>query len=555
MEDRVLILALRGRDSQVLAHLIERQSETFQVCASLAELAREAARGAGTAIVTEESLAGPGFADLVRWIDAQPTWSDLPFILLATRRSGRRPEEALAALGRLGNVVVLERPVHGETMGRAVASALRARKRQYEARRRLLDLAAAEARLQHLNATLEAQIGRRTQELSDANNMLMQEIAERERAQAALAQSQKMEAIGQLTGGIAHDFNNLLTVIGGNLEMVQRRLTDDRAVVMAQSALHATDRAGKLTRQLLAFSRSQRLTLRPVDLNALIEDTIDLVVRTIGPQYVLELDLADRPIWAMADANQVELALLNLAINARDAMKGGGALRISSAIEPARDTSLQAGDYAVVRVGDTGEGIPADLLPRVIEPFFTTKAIGKGTGLGLSQVYGIAQQSGGTVQIDSTVGVGTTVEIWLPAASPEHPGACEETHAAAATAGRRQRVLVIEDDAAVRAFIVDSLKALGYAVEEAADGEEGLDRLRRSEPELLIVDFAMPGMNGVQVVSEARRLSPCLPIILATGYADMQAVDKVMQPEHVLLKPFQIRDLEAAISVVLENAC
>jgi signal transduction histidine kinase/ActR/RegA family two-component response regulator len=544
-------LALRGRDAEVVGQLLARQGEVCRVCKSLSELAREAARGAGCAVVTEESLAGDDFERLTRWLDEQPPWSDFPFILLATKRSGHRPQAALMMLEKLGNVVVLERPIHGETLARAVASAQRGRRRQYEARRRLLDLAAAEARLKHLNATLEGRIAQRTQELSDANNQLMQEIAERERAQAALAQAQKMEAIGQLTGGIAHDFNNLLTVIGGNLEMVQRRVTDDRTAVMTQSALHAADRAGKLTRQLLAFSRSQRLTLRPVDLNALIAETLDLVARTIGPQYAIEVHAAPEPIWAMADANQVELAILNLAINARDAMPGGGALRISSAIEAASDPSLSPGDYAVVRVADTGAGIPPDVLPRVIEPFFTTKAIGKGTGLGLSQVYGIARQSDGTVRIESTVGEGTTVEIWLPVAPEALRTARPQVEAPAERDGDLRRVLVIEDDAGVRDFVVECLQTLGYRVEAAVNGEEGLERLRAASWELAIVDFAMPGMNGAEVVAEARKFAPDLPIILATGHADMQAVDRVMKPEQVLLKPFQIRELEAAIQTAL----
>jgi signal transduction histidine kinase len=238
----------------------------------------------------------------------------------------------LATLAALGNVVVLERPIHGETLSSAVTSALRVRRRQYEARRRLEELQTAEERLRQLNATLETRILARTEELSHANNQLMQEVSERERAQAALVQSQKMEAVGRLTGGIAHDFNNLLTVIFGNLEMIQRRTDEERVLRLAKFAAQAAERAAKLTHQLLAFSRTQRLTLRPVDLNGLIVGMNDLLIRTIGPQIRIVTQLSDHAPWAMADENQLELAILNLAINARDAMPDGGVLTIETSV-------------------------------------------------------------------------------------------------------------------------------------------------------------------------------------------------------------------------------
>ncbi|HEY0053076.1 MAG TPA: ATP-binding protein, partial [Caulobacteraceae bacterium] len=395
MEERVLLLALRGRDAEVIEQLLTRQGHACRICGSADELAQELARGAGTALVTEESLGDGDRKQLADWLATQPPWSDFPFVLLATKRAGCRPTEARRILEQLGNVVVLERPIHSETLGSAVTSSLRARRRQYAARRHLEELKAAEERLTEVNGSLEVRIGDRTAELSEANNKLMQEVAERERAQAALVQSQKMEAVGQLTGGIAHDFNNLLTVICGNLELVQRRVDDPKVARLAQYALQAADRAAKLTHQLLAFSRTQKLTLRPVDINALIEGMDDLLARTIGPQLKIEMALAAASPWAMADANQLELAVLNLAINARDAMPEGGDLRISTS-EEAGGGGLAEGRYVVIRVTDTGTGIPAHLLERVFDPFFTTKPIGKGTGLGLSQVYGIAQQSGGT---------------------------------------------------------------------------------------------------------------------------------------------------------------
>jgi signal transduction histidine kinase len=547
MEDRVLILALRGRDAPVIEQLLTKRGYSCRICVSSDDLADQLALGAGAALVTEESLVETDRCQLEAQLDAQPPWSDFPFVLLATRRAGRRTPAAFRVLQQLGNVVVLERPINSETLGSAVDSALRGRRRQYEARRRLADLQAAEQRLTQLNESLETRIGQRTEELATANDHLMQEIAERERAQAALVQSQKMEAVGQLTGGIAHDFNNLLTVIGGNLEMIQRGSADSKTVSRAGFALQAADRAAKLTRQLLAFSRVQRMTLAPVDMNTLIAGMDDLLARTIGPQFEVVMALAPGPLWAMADANQIELAIINLAINARDAMPDGGTVRIASHQRRGTAPAVDPGDYVVIQVTDSGDGIPADLIDKVFDPFFTTKPLGKGTGLGLSQVYGIAQQSGGAVLIDSTEGAGTTVEIWLPVAQTPSTGAAGDAPVASDGKTGRERVLVVEDDPGVRRFIVECLEMLGYAVTEASQGFEGLERLDEETPQLLIVDFAMPGMNGAEMAMAARERSPDLPIILATGYADMEAVNKVVDPDHVLRKPFQIEDLERAI--------
>ena len=546
MEDRILLLALRGRDSQIVERLLVRGGHECVVCRSGDEMTAALAVGAGAALVTEESLAETDRHKLVEWLGAQPPWSDFPFILLATKRAGRRPKEAAQVLTELGNVVVLERPVHGETLASAVEAALRARRRQYEARGRLQELQSAEDTLRQLNSTLETRIDERTHDLSRANNQLMQEIAERERAQAALVQSQKMDAMGQLTGGIAHDFNNLLTVIGGNLELIGRRSNDERIGRLADYARQASDRAGKLTRQLLAFSRSQRLVPEPMDVNALLRGMDDLLARTIGPLYQVEMQLDPSDPWAMADANQMELAILNLAINARDAMSKGGRLLISSeVVDP---------DAVAIKVKDNGSGIPSHLLDRVFDPFFTTKPIGKGTGLGLSQVYGLLQQSGGSVSLDSAEGVGTTVTLCFPAASPVLEGGAPASAQAMGAALGRERVLVVEDDEGVRRFIVECLQSLGYAVCEASGGVEGLEFIRADPPELLIVDYAMPGLTGVDVINEARRTAPGLPIILATGYADMDAVHRAIDPNRVLRKPFQIGDLEAAVRGALAAA-
>jgi signal transduction histidine kinase/ActR/RegA family two-component response regulator len=553
VEDRILLLALRGRDAPVIEQILERAGRHCLACTSCSHLAAELTCGAGAAVVTEESLAACDTAALLDALSGQPPWSDFPFILLSTKRSGRRPSTAQKLLEGLGNVVVLERPIHSETLGSAVASALRGRRRQYEARRHLQALERAETDLRGLNGTLESRISERTEELRQANNLLMQEIAERERAQAALVQSQKMDAIGQLTGGIAHDFNNLLTVIAGNFELIQRRAQDEKVTTLATYGLKASERAAKLTGQLLAFSRTGKLTLRPVNVNALIATMHELLPRSLGPDHRIDVRFADEELWALADANQLELAVLNLALNARDATPGGGTLRITSSCDKPHGLALPDDEYVVICVTDDGPGIPQHLVQKVFDPFFTTKALGKGTGLGLSQVYGIAQQSGGTARVESAEGQGCTVEIWLPRALPQTEDATAASLTLRPQMGAGYRVLVVEDDAAVRQFIVDCLRSLGFEVVETGDGSAALTQLERDMPDLMIVDYAMPGMNGVEVIRAAQNLRPQLPIILATGYADMDAVHGVINSDQVLRKPFQISDLASAIGHLVER--
>ncbi len=548
VEDRVLLLALRGRDAQIIAGLLAKQAHKSVACSSTDDLATALAEGAGTALITEESLVGADKTALEAWLASQEPWSDFPFILLATKRAGSRPRDAVKMLETLGNVVVLERPIHSETLASAVTSALRVRRRQYQARRQLAELQAAEERLTQLNASLETRIAERTSELSLANNQLMREVTERERAQAALAQSQKVEAIGQLTGGIAHDFNNLLTVIAGNLELIGRRASDTRIAQYAGNASQATARAAKLTHQLLAFSRTQQLTLEPIELNALVLGMKDLLDRTIGPHVRKTQRLCKQDLWVTGDANQVELAILNLAINARDAMAEGGVLTIETSLSEAPVDDLSSGKYGVVTVSDTGDGISSDLLHRVFDPFFTTKPLGKGTGLGLSQVFGIARQSGGTARLRSAQGEGTSVDIWLPMATALR-ASVEKVGPGTERAAATGHVMVIDDDDGVRRFMVESLGLLGYGVEEASTGRQGLDRIADHLPDALIVDFAMNGMNGAEVARGARQLAPDLPIILVTGYAEIAGPAEDV--DAVLRKPFSIEELSGALQRAL----
>ncbi|HEX4709256.1 response regulator [Phenylobacterium sp.] len=553
LEDRILLLAMRGRDAPVIAQLLARSGCVSQVCTSCGELAEELARGAAAALVTEESLMEGDPTELVDALNRQPSWSDFPFILLSTKRSGRRPGKAHRLLEELGNVVVLERPIHSETLDSAVASALRGRSRQYEARRHLEALETADRELRRLNEHLELRISERTEDLRRANDLLMQEIAERERAQAALVQSQKMEAVGQLTGGIAHDFNNLLTVISGSFELIQRRVDDARIAALARNGLQASERAAKLTGQLLAFSRIERLTLRPVDIDGLIASLHDLMPRSLGPAHRIDLQLAGGAVWAMADANQLELAILNLALNARDATPGGGTVRIETFCARPQGLDLPEADHVVIRVSDDGPGIPPHIVDKVFDPFFTTKPVGKGTGLGLSQVYGIARQSGGAARISDRF-PGCSVEIWLPKADPLGEDATSATRSMDSHLGAGRHVVVVEDDLAVRRFIVDSLQSLGFAVAEASGGRAALAMLGGVEPDLMVVDYAMPEMNGAELIRAIQALRPGLPILLATGYADMDAVHGVISTDRVLRKPFKIADLATAISHILTPA-
>jgi len=411
----------------------------------------------------------------------------------------------------------------------------------------------AESALREMNETLERRVAERTHDLSDALERLRGEVAERERAEEALRQAQKMEAVGQLTGGIAHDFNNLLTPILGGLELIATRVDDARLKRVAEAALESSRRGAKLTGQLLAFSRIQRLAMKPVQVNTVIANMRQILKHTIGAEIEIRTSFDDRAGSAVCDENQLENAILNLAINARDAMPGGGILAISTAcVEEEASADLQPGPYVRVTVEDDGEGMPPEVLARAVEPFYSTKPLGKGTGLGLAQVYGIAQQSGGTMRIESEPGTGTKVHILLPrgpAADPDGgPVDVEEVEPPAAVASP-SRILVVDDDSDVRGFLEDALDELGHLVTGCDCGEAALAEVARECPDLLLLDFAMPGMNGAEVAREVRKSCPELPIVFVTGYAESEQLESALGPEvRVLRKPFSIDDLTAAIA-------
>ncbi|MCW1382350.1 response regulator [Novosphingobium sp. KCTC 2891] len=407
----------------------------------------------------------------------------------------------------------------------------------------------AEDALRQLNETLEARV--------------VEALAGREEAAAALRQAQKMEAVGQLTGGLAHDFNNLLAGIQGAFELIDRRLQKDNAADVSRylaAGLGATRRAAALTHRLLAFSRRQTLSPRPTDINALLPEFLDMVRRTVGPSIAVAV--AQEPgLWrTLVDPNQLENALLNLCINARDAMPQGGTLTISThnlALygDEAHTRGLEPGDYVGITVQDEGVGIARDDIDRVFDPFFTTKPLGRGTGLGLSMVYGFARQSRGLVRIRSELGKGTLVRIFLP----RHHGEGDEHHPAeqAPTPSqmRQGTVLVVDDEPTVRLLLTEALEALGYACIEASDGPEALALLDNDQPiDLLVTDVGLPGgLNGRQVADAARRTRPGLKVLFVTGYAEGSVIDgSAIDPGmDILTKPFTVDELNRRIASLI----
>jgi signal transduction histidine kinase/CheY-like chemotaxis protein len=547
--ERVLVVAPLGRDGAVAAAILREARVALLVCPTLLFMDGQLNNGVGVALIAEEALDTPEYPELVRWIEEQPPWSDLPIVLIAHRGGGvERNPGARRLAAALGNVTFLERPFHPTTLVSVIQTALRGRRRQYEARDRIEAIRAGEA-------LLERRVEERTGELESANRQLAGQIAERERVETVLRQTQRLEAVGQLTSGVAHDFNNLLMVVLGNIRQMQKTLSDPPTQRRLQMMAQAAERGAQLTAQMLAFSRRQKLEPRPVDLNETVSGMRDLLQATMGGSVRIETVLQPSLWPAMIDPTQIELVILNLAINARDAMEVGGSLTVETANAtlgpPARPEEPAAGDYVMVAVTDTGSGMSADVLAKVFEPFFTTKAVGKGSGLGLSQVFGVAKQSGGGVRIDSAPGAGASVRVFLPrtASLPQSEGGeAPEPHAAA---GNDLRVLLVDDDSAVREVTAGILQDLGYRVVEAGSGGAALDLLdRQAEVDLLLVDFAMPGMNGAEVAREVHARRPDLPILFVTGYADTEAL-AAAGDDGILRKPFMEKELAAKLRSVL----
>jgi len=543
--ERVLVLAPSGRDAGVARDILEDAGIAVEICRDLEALLARLDEGGEAAVVTEEVLRGDA-RSLIRWVSEQPAWSDFPFIVLTRHGGGiERNPHAAQVTAALGNVSFLERPFHPTTLVSVVQNNLRGRRRQYECRR--------------LNEELELRVQERTAELAQANGQLRSQMEERERVEMTLRQMQRLEAVGQLTSGVAHDFNNLLTVVLGNINFLDKKFTEQGIDgKMAQRLGYmrtAAERGAKLTDHLLSFSRRQRLQPKALDLSGTVGNMRDLLQSTIGGSVRIEMRLA-AALWpAFVDPTQLELAVLNLAINARDALGADGTIELSTANvtlrAPRAPEEPAAGDYVEVCVSDDGHGMTAEVRAKVFEPFFTTKEIGKGSGLGLSQVLGFAKQSGGGIRLNSAPGRGTSVHIYLPRAHIK----ADESDVAPAVAPVPERVggriLLVDDDNAVREVTAAMLDELGYQVIEAGSGPSALQLLDDRTPcDLIIIDFAMPGMSGAELARRVKARRPELPVLFVTGFAERSALAGV-QDGHIIGKPFVTGELAEKVQQAL----
>ncbi len=674
----VHIVAPFGRDAASMASVLDAAGLSTRDAGSLEDLAAALDDQAGVVLITEEALA-TGTDALLAALEDQPSWSDLPVILLRSPRAHRRSPLPIL-LPQTINVVELDRPLGGISLLSAVQGALRARQKQFlvrdqmraladsrsalarseselrliadampvliafvdrsmhyrfankayetwfdlpvgevigrhigdvvgtrvweerqpimqrvlageervfevswptrDGRRRdcevrysprratdgtvdgfhvfVTDITAAkqalEASVQHA-LELETLVAERTRELEA-------QMAAREASEAALRQSQKMEAIGQLTGGIAHDFNNMLTGILSALDIIRMRVEMGRVNDLERfldAATTSSQRAAALTQRLLAFSRRQSLDARPVEVNALVDAMQPLLRSSLGESVRIRTEVATAPLHATLDSNQFESALLNLAINARDAMPNGGELVLRAFplhLGEGERATVPAGHYAVVAVSDTGTGMPPEVIERAFEPFFTTKPIGKGTGLGMSMVYGFMQQSGGHIDIASETGQGTTISLFIPLVDE----AADETAAQVSSPvakGDGQSILVVEDDPQVRMLVTVVLEDLGYAVQVVGDADGALPILSSSRRiDLLVTDVGLPGLNGRQLAEIARQSRPELPVLFMTGYAEKAQERAAFLDEgmSMIAKPFPLEAFSDAVRGALATA-
>tara|TARA_B100001105_G_scaffold72400_1_gene56904 strand:+ start:313 stop:1941 length:1629 start_codon:yes stop_codon:yes gene_type:complete len=422
--------------------------------------------------------------------------------------------------------------------------------------RALLRLHEAEARTRELNETLEQRIAERTQDLHASNLALIDQIGQRERAEAALVQSQKMEAVGQLTSSMAHDFNNILASMVGYIHLARRRMEEGEPRALLDKAVAAAARGRRLTSRLLAFSRNDVLSTVAVDLQQLLAGMAEWLQQTAGSRIQVQMSTSDEPLVAMTDANQLELAVLNLVINARDAMPEGGriAIGLRPGETPVDEPDLPAGRYVVLTVADSGHGMPPEVAARAFEPFFTTKPSGRGTGLGLAQVMGVARLSQGTARVRSSPEAGTEVALWLRAGQlpPPEAQAPLQSPAAALPAVLDAQVLLVDDEADIRHTVSRLLDEAGYVVKSAANSSEALAAVHAGfVPDVLVADYAMPGDNGVELALKLRQLQPDLPVLFLSGHVDHAVVTTAVPGARLLRKPFRVDELLGAVGGVV----
>ncbi|MDR5836541.1 ATP-binding protein [Caballeronia sp. LZ034LL] len=546
----VMVLAPTGQDAHVITRTLQEngiEAERIEgikaVCGRMHD-----ERGVGVAglVVTEEALARrEDTVALAACLERQSPWSDLPICVLTVPGDTPSTFARWRLFETLGNVTLIARPLTSEALQSVARGILRARARQRQTMRHL-------EQLQDAAETLEQRVAERTEELMAAEE--------------TLRQAQKMEAIGQLTGGVAHDFNNLLQVVSSNMEVMKLRLRQGRLNDLdrhVQSAYDATQRAAALTHRLLAFSRRQTLDPKPVQPTVLIDGMLDLIVRTLGPVIKVRTRYDPALHLIMCDPHQLENALINLCINARDAMVEGGTLTITTENRTldgreARLQDLSEGVYVVISVADDGCGMSPEVMSRAFDPFFTTKPVGQGTGLGLSMVYGFTRQSGGKVVIESAPDHGTTVHLYLPRLT-DLPAATEieQPRPALQPVSVRKTVLLVDDEPGIREVSAEVLKDAGFNVIEASDGLSGLSLLESDIAiDVLVTDIGMPGMNGKELADRARRTRPELSVLYITGYAEKAVFGNgnVEVGAHLLKKPFAMADLVAQVTEIIENS-
>ena len=536
LDERVLILAPNARDAELTQQTLEGRGLTCVICPDLKNFLSLLEEGAGLGLLAEESLNDDGLVSCIHLLTQQPRWSDFPLILIAA--ASLSPDLSAKRYNRLqslGNLTILERPFHSETLITSVLSGLRDRRRQYEARSHLTESQQREATITGLNENLEAKVLERTQELT--------------RSQDALVQAQKLEAIGRLAGGVAHDFNNLITGIIGIIEDVSRDLgPGDPHHEDLEDAMAAANRAAELTRQLLAFGRRQVARPTVVMINSVIHDMNKLFSRALPENVRLSSHFEARLGKVLIDKSQLEQVLLNLVLNARDAMPHGGKIKITSAnVTLGKDDShalcdISPGQYVLVNVSDTGTGINAETMKHLFEPFFTTKkrhtdtdkraGKGTGTGMGLATAYGLIKQHGGDICVKSAPGKGATFHVYLPRFTG--PLKVPRPHATTphTATGGAETILVTEDEDIVRKISVRALEKRGYRVIQAHDAREALklSKAHIGAIDLLLTDVVMPGMNGQELATAVKRARPGIRILYMSGYSrEMVARHGVME--------------------------